>query len=145
MAIKQASRNTPRRAAPAGRRGLSAKLKAERIQATGGPGRRLATNEGLPDADRALPGRAIRDLLPALAGWRAMGGNRALVRRFSFPGPKAAAAFAEFVVALAEAGGSQALVERRGAVAVVSVFTAATGAVTWRDIQLASMLKELPA
>jgi hypothetical protein len=61
------------------------------------------------------------------------------------PGRRAAAAFAQFVVELVETGGYNAWIELRGSVAIVTLFSPRASGVTLADLQLASMLVELPA
>lgn len=118
-------------------------LKAERIQAAGGPPPAPAPRRTAPaPRPEPLPAAEVAKLLAGLPGWRAKGGNRALVRHFGFPGDRTAQAFAQFVLEWAAAGGFNAWVELRQNVAVVTLFTPRVGGVSLADLQLAEMLVE---
>jgi pterin-4a-carbinolamine dehydratase len=133
-----------RRQKPAGGRKVTAKLKAERIQAARIAGRRKGEEPPGPGA-KLLQRERFPQLLGELPGWRATRGKRALMRRFTFPSPRPAAAFAHFVAELAEASGHPAWVELRGNVAVVTVFIHRARGASLRDLQVASAPEELPA
>ena len=117
-------------------------LKAERIQAAGGPPAAPPRRPAPAPRLEPLPAAEVAKLLPGLRGWSAKGGNRALVRHFSFPGARTAQAFAQFVLEFADAGGFNAWVELRENVAVVTLFTPRVGGVSLADLQLAEMLVE---
>lgn len=116
-------------------------LKAERIQAAGGPPPPPRRPAPAP-RPKPLSADEVAKLLPGLRGWSAKGGNRALVRYFSFPGARTAQAFAQFVLEFAAAGGFNAWVELRENVAVVTLFTPRIGGVSLADLELAEMLVE---
>lgn len=87
----------------------------------------------------------VRSLPAGLPGWREKQGNRALVRRFGFPRQRAAAAFAVAVVELVETSCSNAWIDLRGRVAIVTHFSPRAGGVTLADFQVAVMVTELRA
>ncbi len=111
-----------------------------------GPPAQSAGEQGKPTAPQHAPLAAelVGRLLADLPGWTAKGGNRALVRRYTFPGRRAALAFAQFVTELVETGGYNAWIELRSEVVIVTLFSPRAGGVTLADLQLAATLGQVP-
>ncbi len=109
-----------------------------------GPPAQSAGEHGKPAAQHGpLAPDLVSQLLAELPGWTAKNGNRALVRRYTFPGRRAALAFAQLVTELVETGAYNAWIELRSEVVIVSLFSPRAGGVTLADLQLAATLGQV--